>query len=242
MKNIKLEISYDGSKFFGFQIQPDVRTVQRELEYAIKKVTGEEITVISVGRTDTGVHAKCHVSNFLTNNDMPAISYKHKLKKYLSDDIIVQNSTEVDLNFNARYDAISKTYRYVIYNDKTFYPYFNDYRLHIKHKLDLDKMIEASKLLLGEHDFSAFMKLGQDKSPFRKIDNIEIYKVDKEIFLEFTAKSFLHNQIRIMVGLLIDIGRGFRPVEYVNEIFEKKIKRAAKTYGPQGLYLIDVKY
>lgn len=242
MKNIKLEISYDGSKFFGFQIQPDVRTVQGELEEAIKKVTGEDITIISAGRTDTGVHATSHVSNFITKNDMPAISYKYKLRLFLSDDIIVQNSTEVDLDFNARYDAKSKTYRYIIYNDRKFYPYFIDYKLHIKHKLDIDKMMEASKLLIGRHDFSAFMKLGQDKNPVRKIDKIDIYKVDKEIYLEFTAKSFLHNQIRIMVGLLIDIGRGFREVNYVNEIFEKKIKRAAKTYGPQGLYLIDVKY
>lgn len=242
MKNIKLEISYDGSKFYGFQIQPDVRTVQGELEKAIKKVTGEDITIISVGRTDTGVHAKLHVSNFITKNDIPAISYKHKLKKYLSDDIIVQNSKEVSLDFNSRYDAISKTYRYIIYNDKTFYPYYNDYKLHIKHKLDIDKMKSASELLLGEHDFSAFMKLGQDKNPVRRVEDIKIYKIDKEIFLEFTAKSFLHNQIRIMVGLLIDIGRGFREVEYVNEIFDNKVKRAAKTYGPQGLYLIDVKY
>lgn len=242
MKNIKLVIAYDGSKFNGFQIQPDVRTVQEELEKALKVLTKEKISIISAGRTDAGVHAEYHVSNFYTNSDLPGISYKYKLKKYLTKDIIILSSEEVEEKFHSRYDAISKTYRYIIYNDELFYPFYNDYKLHINHKLDINKMIKASKYLLGEHDFSAYMKLGQDKNPIRSLDKIEIYKKDKEIILEFTAQSFLHNQIRIMVGLLIDIGRGFREVDYVNYIFENNVKRAAKTYGPQGLYLIDIKY
>ena len=242
MKNIKLTIAYDGSNFNGFQIQPDVRTVQGEIEKALKRLNKEEISIISAGRTDTGVHATMHVSNFLTNSGLPAEAYKFKLKKYLPSDISILESEEVNMNFHSRFDAKSKKYRYIISNSKVFYPHQRNYKLQIKHDLDLDKMKDAGELLKGEHDFSAFMKLGQDKNPVRNITNIEIYKIDDDIMLEFEAQSFLHNQIRIMLGLLIDIGRGFREVNYVNEIFDKKIKRAAKTYGPQGLYLIDIKY
>lgn len=242
MKNIKLTIAYDGSNFNGFQIQPDVRTVQGEIEKALKRLNKEEISIISAGRTDTGVHATMHVSNFFTNALLPAEAYKFKLKKYLPTDISIIKSEEVDENFHSRFDAKLKKYRYIICNSKEFYPHQRNYKLHIKHDLNLEKMKAAGELLKGEHNFSAFMKLGQDKNPVRNMTNIEIYQKDDDIFLEFEAQSFLHNQIRIMVGLLIDIGRGFREVNYVNEIFDKKIKRAAKTYGPQGLYLIDIKY
>lgn len=242
MKNIALEISFDGSNFHGFQIQPDARTIQGELEKALKEITKEDINLISCGRTDAGVHANYHVSNFLTELDMPAIAYKHKLDMLLPEDILVINSKEVDTEFNSRYDAKSKTYVYKIYNDKYMYPYLRDYMLHIKYNLDLDEMRKASKLLEGVHDFTPFMKLGQDKDPIRSLDSINISKQNNLIEIEFKAQSFLHNQIRIMVGLLIDIGRGFRKADYVNEIFEKNIKRAAKTYGPQGLYLTEVIY
>lgn len=242
MKNIKLTVAYDGSNFNGFQIQPDVRTVQGELEKALKRLNKEEISIISAGRTDAGVHATMHVSNFLTNSVLPAEAYKFKLKKYLPFDISIIESKEVKKDFHSRFDAKSKKYRYVICNAKVFYPHQRNYKLHIKHDLDINNMKLAANLLKGEHDFSAFMKLGQDKNPVRNITNIEIYRLDEDIILEFEAQSFLHNQIRIMVGLLIDIGRGFREVNYVNEIFEKKIERAAKTYGPQGLYLVEIKY
>lgn len=242
MKNIRLDIAYDGSKFHGFQIQPNERTVQGELEAAIKRFTNEDITLTSAGRTDTGVHAEFHVSNFITKLDIPAISYMYKLRMYLPDDIVILNSSEVGMDFHSRYDAVSKRYRYIICNSKVFYPFYNDYKLHIKHELDIEKMGEAAKKLEGRHDFTAFMKVDEDKNPIRTIDKIEIYKKEDDVILEFEAQSFLYNQVRIMVGTLIDVGRGFRDPSYIDEIFEKKIERAAKTYGPQGLYLIDIKY
>ncbi len=243
MKNIRLDIAYDGSGFYGSQRQPNLRTVQGEIEKALYKLLKEDITLVFAGRTDRGVHARHQVVNFKTDNPFPAVSYKHLLRKYLPDDILILDSKEVDDNFNARYDAKIKKYRYIIKNTKIFYPDHNNYMLHIKYKLDVEKMKEAAKLLEGEHDFSAFMKLDDDyKDPVRKIDSIEVFTHDDDIYIEFEAKSFLYNQIRIMVGLLIDIGRGFREVNYVNEIFEQKILRAAKNYAPQGLYLLEIKY
>lgn len=242
MKNIKLEFSYDGTNFNGSQRQPHLRTVQGELENAIKRVTGEDVNMTFFGRTDAGVHAKYAVANFKTNYDIPGEAFLHKLVKYIPDDIILIKSSEVPYDFHSRFDAKLKRYRYIIYNEKVFYPYLRNYKLHIKYKLDINKMIEASKFLIGTHDFRAFMKLDEEKNSIRTIDDIQIYKNGYDIVLEFEAESFLYNQVRNMVGLLIDVGRGFRDVEYVKQIFEKNISRAAKTYGPQGLYLISILY
>lgn len=243
MKNIKLEFSYDGSNFFGSQRQKNLRTVQGELEKAIKKVTGKEVTMKFAGRTDRGVHAYKQVANFHIDHDLVGIAYKHKLSKYIPSDIIILNSCEVDEDFHSRFVAKKKRYRYIIYNSKEIFPFFKNYKTHVKYDLDVEKMKEVAKQLLGEHDFTAFMKLDDDyKDPIRSVDDILVYKIDNDIIIEFEAKSFLYNQVRNMVGLLIDIGRGFRDINYIGEVFSGNVDRAAKTYGPEGLYLLDISY
>lgn len=243
MKNIKLEFSYDGSNFFGSQRQKNLRTVQGEIEKAIKKITGKDITMKFAGRTDRGVHAFIQVANFIIDYELVGVAYKHKLAKYLPEDIVILSSEEVSLDFHARFTAKNKRYRYIIYNDKEIYPFMKKYKTHIKFDLDIDKMIKASKLLLGEHDFTAFMKLDHEyKDPIRSIDDVLVYRQDKDIIIEFEAKSFLYNQVRNMVGLLIDIGRNFRSIEYIDDLFAGKVNRAAKTYGPEGLYLLNISY
>lgn len=243
MKNIKLEFSYDGSNFFGSQRQKELRTVQGEIEKAIKKVTGKDVNMKFAGRTDRGVHAFIQVANFKIDYELVGIAYKHKLLKHLPEDISILSSEEVTENFHARFKAKSKRYRYIIYNDKEIYPFMKKYKTHVKYDLDVDKMVEASKLLLGAHDFTAFMKLDDDfKDPIRSIDDVLVYRNDKDIIIEFEAKSFLYNQVRNMVGLLIDIGRGFREIEYIHDVFSGKVDRAAKTYGAEGLYLLSINY
>lgn len=243
MKNILLNISYDGSQFFGFQRQPNKRTIQGELEKAIKKVTGEDVNIIPCGRTDAGVHAKSHISNFITNSDLPGISFKYKLQKFLPKDIEILGTKEVDLDFHSRFNAKFKTYQYVIVNNEYMLPYHRNYKTLIKKDLDIEKMIKASKKLIGRHNFRGFMKWGDDeKNPIRKIDSIEIYCLNDEIIFEFTAESFLHSQIRIMVGLLIDIGRGYRDIDYIDEVFNNPNIRAAKTLPANGLYLMKIVY
>lgn len=242
MRNIRLTISYDGSKFYGFQRQPDQRTVQGDIEAAVKKITGETINIIPCGRTDAGVHATKHILNFHIDSKLPVETFKFMVERELKKDIVIIKSEEVDLDFHSRYDCKEKTYRYILRNADYPLPYERHYKEYFRKELDVNKMIEASKKLLGEHDFSAFMKWGEDKNPVRKINSIDIYRENDDIIFEFSAESFLHNQIRITVGLLIDIGRGYRDINFIEDLFSGKAKRAAKTFGPQGLYLIDVKY
>lgn len=244
MKNIKLTISFDGSDFHGFQRQLDKRTVQEELEDAIYKVTKQRVNIIPCGRTDSGVHAYKHIVNFRIESSLPGESFKYKLRKYLPDDIAIISSEEVSFEFHARFDAKSKTYRYVICSED--YPFYRNHKTYVKYDLDINKIKEGAKKLEGVHDYRAFIKWAdykkEDVNSIRSIDKIEIIENKEDIYFEFTGQSFLHNQIRIMSGLLIDIGRGFRNISYIDEIFEGKVKRAAKTYGPQGLYLMDVNY
>lgn len=246
MKNVKLTIAYDGSDFSGFQIQPDKRTIQGELEKALDKITGEKISLISCGRTDAGVHANMHVSNFKTNFDMPAVAYKYKLDQILPEDIVVIKSEEVDLNFHSRFDAKSKTYRYIVESGEYPRPFNRKYKEYIKYDLDIDLMRQAADKLIGEHDFNAFMKWndykGKEINTVRSIESVSIKQENNEYIFEFTAESFLHNQIRITMGLLIDIGRGFRSLDDIDKMFAGDIKRAAKTLGPEGLYLLEVNY
>ncbi|WP_103981181.1 tRNA pseudouridine(38-40) synthase TruA [Helcococcus massiliensis] len=244
MKNIKLTISFDGANFHGFQRQVDKRTVQEELEKAIYKVTKEKVNIIPCGRTDAGVHAYKHIVNFRIETSLPGQAFKYKLRKYIADDIKIIEAEEVDYDFHARFDAKNKTYRYVISRED--YPFYRNYKTYVKYDLDINKIKEAAKKLEGLHDFRAFMKWSDYKkeevNSVRSIDKIVIVENLDDIYFEFTGQSFLHNQIRIMSGLLIDIGRGFRDISYIDEIFEGKVTRAAKTYGPQGLYLMDVSY
>ena len=244
MKNVKLTISFDGTDFHGFQRQVDKRTVQEELENAIYKVTKEKVNIIPCGRTDAGVHAYKHIVNFRIDTSLPGEAFKYKLRKYIPSDIKIIEAEEVDYNFHARFDAKSKTYRYVISRED--YPFNRNYKTYVKYDLDVNKIKVAAKKLEGIHDFRAFMKWSDYKkeevNSVRSIDKIEIIENKDDIYFEFSGQSFLHNQIRIMSGLLIDVGRGFRDISYIDEIFEGKVKRAAKTYGPQGLYLMDVSY
>lgn len=242
MKNIRLTLAYDGSGFYGFQRQPDKRTVQGEIEQAIYKITGQNVSLTPCGRTDAGVHAIMHVVNFYVDSDLPGKAFKFLLDQHMAPDILIIKSEEVDENFHARFDCKKKTYRYIIDNSFDMLPIYRKYKTHVRSELDLEKMKEAGKKLIGVHDFTAFMKWGEDVNPVRSIENIEVYSQGQDIILEFTAKSFLHNQIRISAGLLIDIGRGFRDLEYIDQIFDGKVERAAKTYGSEGLYLLDLKY
>lgn len=246
MKNIRLTISYDGSKFYGFQRQPDKRTVQGEIEEAVYKVSGQRINIIPCGRTDAGVHALKHILNFMIDTDLPAEAFKFMVERQLDRDIVIINSEEVDLEFHSRFDCKEKTYRYILRNADYPLPYERHYKEFFRKELDVEKMRNASLKLLGEHDFSAFIKWNDYKNEeintIRSLDRISVDKVGHDIIFEFAGESFLHNQIRITVGLLVDIGRGYRDIDYIDDIFSGKVNRAAKTLGPEGLYLIDVKY
>lgn len=244
IRNIKLVFAYDGSAYSGMQSQGLNNSVQEELELAIFKITGRSSRLITAGRTDAGVHAIGQVANFLTVADIPGYAYKYHFQKYLSDSIIVTDSSEEDLNFHSRFSAKSKTYRYILYTGEFMHPSFNKSYTHISYKLDLSKMKEASKYLLGRHDFRAFTKYeSTSKNTIRSIDQIEIYQDGLKVVIEFKAESFLYNQVRIMVGSLIDVGRGHRDPIYMKELIDSKDRlKAGKTYSPSGLYLVKIDY
>lgn len=244
MKNIKIIFAYDGSDFFGYQAQTDKKTVQGSIEYAIKKVTGKDVRLMSAGRTDKGVHAENQVANFFTDSNIPAKAYKYNLRKYLPDSIHIKESIEVDQDFHARFSAKKKTYKFLAYNKKYMHPNLRSIYTHVVYDLDIEKMRQASKYLLGGHDFKAFSKYeNKPVNTNRSIDEIVIDREGDLVVFTFKAESFLYNQVRIMVGSLVDVGRGHRPPDYIKEIIDSKDRlKAGMTLSPSGLYLMEISY
>lgn len=244
MKNIKLTIEYDGTNYSGWQNQENAITVQEKIEEAIYKITGEEVRLIGSGRTDSGVHARGQVANFFTTSTIPGDKFKFVLNNVLPEDIAIIQSAEVDLEFHSRFDAIGKKYKYIIYNGLMPRPLYRNYSYHYKYKLDLEKMKEASKHLLGTHDFKSFMGSGAVvNSTIRTINEIKIEK--REEFIEITVEgdSFLRYMVRIIVGTLIKVGNSQFQINDIQEIINAKDRnRAGQTAPPQGLYLEEVYY
>ncbi|MDO4778380.1 MAG: tRNA pseudouridine(38-40) synthase TruA [Tissierellia bacterium] len=243
IKNIRLLIAYDGSSFEGWQYQQNSRTIQGEIEKAIEKITGRKSRIVCAGRTDAGVHAYGQVANFLTTSEIPGKAFKYHFDQYLPADIEILDSQEEDLDFHARFSAKAKRYRYILYNDKNMHPCLRKYRARYSTKLNVDDMREASKLFLGKHDFKAFMKYGKNENTVRNIDKIEISKIQNEIYFEFEAESFLHNQIRIMVGALVNIGRGHWSKDDLKKVIDDADRqKSSMTFPASGLYLMNIKY
>lgn len=244
MRNIKLVIEYDGTNYSGWQNQENAITVQGMLEDAINKVTKEEVRLLGSGRTDSGVHALGQVANFFTTSTIPGDKFKFVLNNVLPEDIAIIESEEVDLKFHSRFDATGKRYKYKIYNGKMPRPIFRNYTSHYKHKLDLEKMIEASKYFLGTHDFKSFMGSGAVvNSTIRTIYEIRIEKIDDFIDITVEGDSFLRYMVRIIVGTLIKVGSKQFQVDDIPQIINARDRNCAgKTAPPQGLYLEEVYY
>ena len=244
MRNIKITVSYDGTGYHGFQKQVKDNSIQEEIENALKKLIGQDIKIIPSGRTDTGVHALGQEICFKTDKDISMHSIKRGLNHFLKEDIRVLNAKEMPINFNPRYDAIKKHYRYIISNKEIIYPMDRNYKAHIDYKLDIEKMKQASKYFLGTHDFTSFKgPRTRDTNPVRTIDRIDISKKDDDILIDIEGKSFLRNMIRIMVGTLVDVGASKIEPEDIKYIIDKKDRRfAGKTIEACGLYLVEVFY
>ena len=245
IKNILLEIAYDGTNFHGYQFQQDLRNIESEVKAAINKVTGEDNRIIAAGRTDAGVHANSQFVNFLTASNINPRAFNFHLDPLLPDDILALSAREVDLGFHARFSAKSKTYRYVIYRKKVMHPIYRNYMEHITYPLDLEKLEAGLDMLKGEHDFKAFMRADKDLTinTIRKIDDCYFIETEDRIELFFRAESFLHNQVRIMAGSLIELARGRLSISDFANFFNKDNKRRANpALSPAGLYLWRVDY
>lgn len=245
MRNMRLEIQYDGSRYRGWQrLSDSENTVQGKLEKVLSIMTGENIEITGSGRTDAGAHALSQTANFKTDSDMSIADMLKYCYTYLPEDIVVKNASEADLNFHSRYNVKAKVYKYVIYNDTFHDVFLRKYSYHIPEKLNIDAMKKAAALLLGEHDFIAFssVKPGK-KSTVRNIFSIDIRRKEKIVEIEFKGDGFLYNMVRIITGTLIETGLNRMPVDHVSRILSSGDRTlAGPTVPAQGLFLIRVDY
>ncbi len=244
MRNIKLTIEYDGREFNGWQKQPNKLNIQGNIEKVISDITKEEIEIIGSGRTDAGVHALGQVANFKTNSTIPIEKFAIAINSRLKKSIVIKKAEEVDERFHSRYNCKQKTYRYIINNSETGSAIYRNLEYNIKNHLDVEKMQEASKYFVGEHDFSAFKASGtSSKSSVRTIYSAKVEKEGERIIIELTGNGFLYNMVRIISGTLVEVGLGKIKPEQIPEIIQSKNRQnAGKTLPPYGLYLVEVNY
>ena len=244
MRNIKLTIEYDGKDFNGWQKQPNKLNIQGEIERAIKDITGEDVDLIASGRTDAGVHALGQVANFKTNSNIPVEKIPIALNTKLKRSIRILAAEEVEERFHSRYNCKKKTYRYVINNSVNGTAIYRNLEYNFSQELNVEKMNEAVKYFIGEHDFKAFKASGtSSKSSVRIIYDAKVYRDGDRVNIELTGNGFLYNMVRIIAGTLIDVGIGkILPEQITNIINSKERTMAGKTLPPNGLYLVKVEY
>lgn len=243
MYRYKCIVAYDGSNYMGFQIQEDLPTIELEIIKAIKAMLNIDVKIYASGRTDRYVHAFNQVFHFDLDNNIPTNGIKKGLNSFLPKDIYIKNVELVDDSFHSRFSAISKEYRYYI-NVGEYNPLTINYAPNISN-LDYDLMNEAIKLLEGEHDFKGFASSSIDprKSTIKTIYKTEINKRGCYLEFVFIGSSFLKYQIRRMMGLIIEIGRGKENKNMILEVLEKKDPSIShKVADGCGLYLYNVGY
>lgn len=246
MEKIKCILSYDGTNFAGSQIQPKKRTVQGEIEKALRKIhQGKHIRIQASGRTDSGVHAKGQTFQFNTSLNILEHNWKKALNRLLPKDIYIHGVKKVPSNFHVRYDVVEKEYRYFIWNNEEADVFKRNYSYFYPHPLNISLMKKACLYLEGEHDFTAFSsaRAAAKGSKVRKLFQVTCDKYENEIVIIVRGNGFLYHMVRIIVGLLIDIGKGLRNPSDIPELIAAKDRRLlGDTVPPQGLYLWNVTY
>lgn len=243
-KRIKLTIAYDGTNYCGWQVQPNGITVEEVVNKALSKLTGEAIAVIGASRTDSGVHALGNVAVFDSATSIPPERIAMALNQRLPDDIVVVQSEEVAPDFHPRYCDCEKTYEYHIINTRTPIPTKRLTNYFVSYDLDVSKMQQAADYLVGEHDFVSFCNVRtQVEDTVRTVTELEVLRQGEEITIRISGNGFLYNMVRIIVGTLIRVGRGFYTPENVKEILEAKDRKAAGVTAPaHGLMLVEIRY
>lgn len=244
MRNLRLDICYDGTRYRGWQRLSGVdNTIQGKLETALSRILGEPIEISGSGRTDAGVHARGQVANFHCQSDMPAHEILEELRRYLPEDIGIYSCKDCSPRFHARLNAKEKTYCYRIWNSEMPCVFDRRYVAVMPERLDIAAMKQAAASLVGEHDFSAFCGNPKfKKTTVRYIRAIDIRRQGDEITLSFTGNGFLHNMVRILVGTLVEVGRGERDERSLPDLFGGKRAEAGFLAPSQGLCLMEVMY
>ena len=247
LRNIKLTIEYDGTDFYGWQTQiKSQRTVQAEIEKALKKIFKKQVTLFGSGRTDSGVHALGQVANFRAATKLPVATLQKALNANLPKDIAIINVAEADPKFHARYSAQSKTYRYTILNRPARGAIDRGFCLFYPYPLNVSLMRAEAKALVGRHNFKSFQAVDSsktEKNAVRTVKRLVIKKKDARITIDIEANGFLYKMVRNIVGTLLAIGSGKLSKGSARKILKGKDRAAAApTAKPQGLTLVEVKY
>ena len=244
MRNIRLHICYDGTRYKGWQRLPGTdNTVQGKIEQTLSRILGEQIEISGSGRTDAGAHAVGQVANFRCESAMSCEEILMALRRYLPEDIGIESCQEASERFHARLNCKSKTYRYRIWNSDRPCVFQRRFVYVMPEKVNVARMKQAAQYLMGEHDFSAFCaNKKMKKSTVRRIDGITIETVGEELVLTFTGDGFLYNMVRIMVGTLLEVGLGKRDADSIPGLFGAPREEAGYLVPAQGLCLMEVKY
>lgn len=244
MVNYRFEISYDGTRYYGWERQPGKDTIQGKLEAVLSRMTDAEAEIIGAGRTDAGVHAKAMIANAHLDTVLSPGEILAYMNRYLPDDIAVNRVSVASDRFHARYNAAGKLYTYTCYVGASK-PVFNRKYVTVLEDLpDIEAMQKAAAFLVGEHDFKAFCSNPKmKKSTVRTVDSLEITKRKDFLYINVHGDGFLQNMVRIITGTLLEVGFGRMEPDQVKEILEGKDRRlAGPTAPPQGLCLMKVDY
>ncbi len=236
--------SYDGTRYHGWQIQPNGITVQSELQRCLSLLLRQEVSVVGAGRTDTGVHARQMAAHFdIDELPMSVFDLAHKLNGLLPQDIGVSNVAAVDNDMHARFSAIARTYYYYVHTRKN--PFLRQFSLELHYQLDYERMNEAARILLEYEDFGAFCKAGSDvKTTLCKVTHAQWHQTSESTwYFEITANRFLRNMVRAVVGTLIEVGRGRMSLDEFRQVIEgKKRTQAGESMPAKALFLEKVEY
>ena len=244
MHNYKIVIEYDGTNFVGWQQQENGQSIQSALQEALVKLSNEKVIIFGAGRTDAGVHAYGQVASFNLNKKIKTDVIRDGLNQHLRPHpIAVQNAEIVDDNFHARFSAKKRWYEYKIINRRPPLTIDLNRAWCVYKNLDIEKMKSESLSFLGKHDLNAFRSAHcQSKNSMKTIDSFSIKNIDEQIIIEVSAKSFLHSQVRIMIGTLVDIAKGNINKTVLDIINSKQRDIAGQTAPANGLYLKKVEY
>lgn len=239
-------LSYDGTRYHGWQVQPNAITVQQEIDRCLSTLLRTEVLTTGAGRTDTGVHARLMVAHFDFEGVIDTTQLAYRMNRMLPADISVSRIEPVSSDMHARFSALARTYYYNIHQDKD--PFLNRYSTRVSYQLDFRRMNEAASLLIGEHDFAAFCKADTDvKTTICRVSEAQWERLDDAFTrrwrFKITANRFLRNMVRAVVGTLIDVGRGRISIEELKAIMASGNRsNAGESVPAHGLTLVDIKY
>ena len=245
MARFRISLAYEGTDFVGWQRQPAGTSVQGLLEDALRELDARDVTVIGAGRTDAGVHALEQVAAFTLEREIAPDTLVRALNVRLPATVRVVTAAVARADFHPQFDAVSKTYRYRLWNDAVLPPFERRYAWHVIGALDVNAMQQAAAVLLGSHDFAAFQAADSDaKTTEREIVQSDIRRLQPALLeYEITGNGFLRHMVRTIVGSLVDIGRGRCSPEWLHEVLRSRDRRqAGRTAPPHGLFLVRVNY